>query len=298
MKGVNIYKTDLDYNYENMVKQYTMYFGENEDMLSYLAQQKTYLLDGIIGKQVLLQKAPELGIECSDEEVEAMYGELVEAYTEDYVLEVIEGNGFTVDTYKELLREDSILAQVQEIMYEGDVEVTDEQIEDYYMTNNANYTTGAGGDMEHILVYVTETSDDETKAKADEAVATIESEIASGMTFEELKEKYTADGVDTDLYIVENLGFRQYEEPNFDPLFLAGAKEVAEGEISPAVKSSFGYHFIQVKNIKGEEVTALEEVKEPIMTTLEDQAREALYEEKLATWTSEATVERFDENIK
>lgn len=298
VNGVEITQGDLDKIYNNMVAEYAAYYGESEEMLAFLSQQKPGLLTGLINRELLKQKAKELNITCTDEEVEEIYNNLITTYGEDKVKEVIEVNGFTTESYKAQIKEDEALAKLQEKMQEGDINITDEDIKKYYDDNISTFTTGAGANMEHLLVKVADTDTDEYKKQCDEAVKSIEKEIADGATFDELKAKYTAEGMDTNMYIVEDLGFVQYEQPNFDTAFLAGAKEVKEGEISKAVKSSFGYHFIKVEGIKDEEVQTLETVKDQIKTTLENQKKNEYYTATLEEWTNAAKIEKFEDRIK
>ena len=89
-----------------------------------------------------------------------------------------------------------------------------------------------------------------------------------------------------------------WEQPNFDTAFLAGAKEVKEGELSKAVKSSFGYHFIKVQGIKEEQVKSLDDVKAQITTTLENKQKDAYYTAKLEEWTKAAKIEKFEDRIQ
>ena len=298
VNGVEIFQEDLDEVFNSMTSEYKMYYGDSEELLGFLEQQKPGLLTGLINRELLKQKAVELNITCTDEEAEKIYNDLLETYGEDQVQQVIEANGFTVETYKAQIKEDETLGKVQAKMQEGEIKVTDEDIKKYYDENIDSFTTGAGANMEHLLVKVADTDTDEYKKKCEEAVKTIEKEMADGKTFDELKAKYTADGIDTNMYVVEDLGFVQYDQPNFDTAFLAGAKEVKEGEISKAVKSSFGYHFIKVEGIKDKEVKPLEDVKAQITTTLENEKRNAYYTAKLEEWTKAAKIEKFEDRIK
>ncbi len=298
VNGVEILQGDLDKVYNSMVAEYQSYYGESEEMLTFLKQQKPGLLTGLINRELLKQKAKELNITCTDEEVEKIYSDLVSTYGEEQVQEVIKANGFTTETYKAQIKEDEALSKVQEKMQEGEIKVTDEDVKKYYDENIDSFTTGAGANMEHILVKVADTDTDDYKKKCDEAVKTIEKEITDGTTFDELKTKYTADGIDTNMYVVEDLGFVQYEQPNYDTAFLVGAKEVKEGEISKAVKSSFGYHFIKVEGIKDKEVKPLEDVKAQITTTLENEQKNAYYNAKLEEWTKAAKIEKFEDRMQ
>ena len=261
---------------------------------------KPEFLDRLVGDKVLIKKAEEL-IEVTDADIEKVYADLITQYGEEQVAQVIEQQGYTAETYKdEVIRQNESVMKLIEQMQAGDVTVTEEEIKKFYDDNTAQYfTQPAGGDMEHILVVSSPEATEEQKKKAEDAIKQIEKEFADGKTFEELKTKYTAEDIDKELYIVEDLGFVPYEHPSFDPLFLEGAKPVKEGEVSKAVKSSFGTHFIKVSNINPEEkLIPLEEVKETIVMALENEKKMANAEAKLVEYKKEFKIEMFEDRIK
>ncbi len=261
---------------------------------------KLEFLDRLVGDKVLIKKAEEL-VTITDEEIEEVYAKLTAQYGEEHVEQVITEQGYTAETYKdEVIRQQESIMKLMEQMQAGDATVTEDEIKAFYDENTDRYfTQPAGADMEHLLVFSNEESTDEQKKQAEDAVKEIEKEIADGKTFEELKEKYTAEGVDKTLYTVEDLGFVPYENPSFDPLFLEGAKPVKEGEMSKAVKSSFGTHFIKVENINPEsKLIPIEEVRDTIVVALENEKKMANAEAKLDEYKAEAKIEMFEDRIK
>ena len=272
----------------------------NSMMQGMQAASKTEFLDSFIGDKVLFKKAVEL-IEISDETVEEVYAGLVSQYGEEHVIEVIKEQGYTPETYKEeMIRPNEAVIKLIEQMQAGDTTVTDEEVKKFYEENTANFfTKPAGGEMDHILVKYNEESTDEQKKKAEDAIKEIEKEIADGKTFEDLKTKYSAEEMDKELYVVEELGYIPYNEPNFDPLFLEGAKLVKEGEVSKAVKSSFGTHFIRVQNISEEDtIIPLEQVKPTIVEAITNEKKMNNVQAKLDEYKKDYKIEVFKDLIK
>lgn len=285
-------------DYNELFNEYLEYFGGGDEAKEYLESQKSILLEELITNEVLFQKADELGITCSEEEVEEAYAEIVSSYGEETVNQMLEYAGMTEETYKAMLKEQLILAKLQEVMIKGDTTVTEEEAKAYYEEHIADYTQGAGANMEHILVRLPDGADEAQVKKAEAAVAEIEKELASGESFEALAKKYSSDEADHDLYIVEDLGFVTYDEPNYDADFLKGAKALAEGEVSGPIKTSFGYHFIKVNGISEEKVLPFSEVKEEVMATLKDEKQYSLYEACLNKWIDESQIVRYEDHIK
>ncbi len=110
------------------------------------------------------------------------------------------------------------------MQYEG-VEVTDEEIQQYYDENVANDRR-----VSHILV-------------ADEATANeVKAKVDAGEDFGELAKTYSIDTGSKDQggdvgYLSEN---------QFVPEFTAAAETLTAGQVSAPVKSQYGYHIIKV----------------------------------------------------
>lgn len=294
VNGRAIYQED----YETLMEEYLNYFGGGEEATTYLSSQKALLLEELVTNEVLLQKAEALEIECTAEEVEEAYASILEQYGSDTVAEMLEFSKMSEATYKELLEEQIVLGKLEEIMIEGEITISDEALQKNYEDHIADYTIGEGANMKHILVVVPEEADEQEIAAAELAVKQIQEELQQGKPFEEIYEQYGNQSSDESLYIVEDLGFVQYEEPNFDEEFLEGVKQVGEGEVSQPIKSSFGYHFVKVDGIAKERVIPFEEVKGSIYNTLLEEQQYDLYTACLDKWREEAKVITYEERIK
>lgn len=294
VNGKPVYQSDFDKLYE----EYYNYFGQTEQAAQYLNEQKALLLEELVNTEVLLQKAEALGVTCTDEEAQEALDNVKNQYGEETFSQMLEEVHLTEEAYLAQIKQQIVLLKLQGEMIKDAEPVTDEEVAAYYEANKANYTVGAGGNMRHILVYVPDQTDTEAVATAEAAVKEIEAQLAAGTSFEDLSKKYSAEDADSDLYIVEDLGFVEYNSPYYDADFLAGAKALAEGEVSGPVKSSFGYHFIKVDNITEESVKPLEDVKSEITQTLEEEKQYARYQETLEKWVKEADAKTYEDQIK
>jgi foldase protein PrsA len=111
------------------------------------------------------------------------------------------------------------------------VKATDKELKDYYATLKPEIT------VRHILVKDEKTAN-EVKAKLD-----------AGEKFADVAKKYS-----TDTGTAANGGevgvINKDNESSFDAAFVKGAYALKLNEVSKPVKSSFGYHIIQVTKIK------------------------------------------------
>lgn len=276
---------DLQLGYQTMMLtlQYGEDFATSEQGVAYLTELKTYIVDNLINSQVALQKAKELGLECSEEEVETEFNKEKANYeTEEAFNEALAGSNMTQESLKEEIRDSLTLQKVIAFMGE-EATVTDEEVEKYYNDNIASYTTGPGAEMAHILV------------ATEEEAKTVKAEYTAGTSFEDLAAKYGTDGTKD---VGGSLGFIPYDSTSYDADFLAGAKALKEGEVSEPVKTQFGWHLIKVTGVTTETVVQpLEEVKEEVKEKVLAEKKNTLVNDKLTVWKAEANIEKFEDAI-
>ena len=123
------------------------------------------------------------------------------------------------------------VGMMQEKAAMKDVKVTDKELKTYYDNLKPEIT------VRHILV-------------ADEKTATeVKKQLDAGGKFADVAKKYS-----TDTGTAQNGGvvgvINTTNSSQYDPAFVAGAYALKLNQISAPVKSSFGYHIIQVTNIK------------------------------------------------
>ena len=206
--------------------------------------------------------------------------------------------GYTDETFKEFMKTQVISEIVTEYMTK-DVTISDEEVEQYYNTNIANYTTKPSATANHILFKSDnedkDAADAEALAQANEAKAKIDS---GEVTFDALFEKYSGNKAAGVYPISESLGTVEYDKSGYDTDFLAGLEKLGEGEISAPVKSSFGYHIIKATNVvKESTVKSFDEVKDSIKEKLLTEKKKEVYNTKLEEWKKELKVKTYENKL-
>lgn len=284
----SIYQRDIDRELpqfrETMAAQYGEDYLSNEQVVNYINQQENAALNYLVEKSLLSQKATSLKLVATDEEVKAEYDRVREQYkTDEEWKKALENVNVTEEDLNANIK---ITLDIQKYIAEvtKDIAVSDEEIKTYYDANLASFTEGAGADVAHILV------------KTEEEAKKVKKEYEDGATFEDLAAKYGTDGTATK---GGQLGFIPYDTKDYDQDFMAGAKELKEGEVSDPVKTQFGYHLIKVTNVKAEPtVKTLEEVKETIKAQLLNQKQQAKIAETIEELKKEYTVELLRKDIE
>ncbi|MDN4504141.1 SurA N-terminal domain-containing protein [Alteromonadaceae bacterium BrNp21-10] len=144
-----------------------------------------------------------------------------------------------------------------------DIKVTDEEAEAYYQANIGNYGTEGQRKVAHILIEMGE-DEDAALASAESVLAKIE----AGEDFAALATEFSAD-----TFSAEDGGeLDWFVRGDMDPAFeeAAFAMETA-GSISPVIKSTFGYHIIKLIEAKKAQTTPFAEVKEDVVKSLKNE---------------------------
>lgn len=289
-----ITKADMDEEMKATIDQLKQQYGDdyanNEKIKDQLKQMKVQYLNAMVNEKLMLKNAESVGVTPTDDELneyaDKQIEQLKQAYPDDAQLQqVLEANGFTEDSYKDYAKKQYKLQKVQEAIT-ADVEVTDDDAKAYYDENkDSQYTVGAGANAAHILI-AEKGSDgnidfDASLAKANE----VKAKLDAGADFAQLASEYGTDGTKDK---GGDLGFVAYNQANYDQDFLAGFKQLSEGQISDPIKSQFGYHIIKATGIKDEVVTPFDDVKEQIKSQLLQQQQSKAFNDKISEWKDAA----------
>ena len=142
----------------------------------------------------------------------------------------------------------------------NDIQVVDADINAYYQANLSRYQGEERRRVSHILLESAEDNAD-VKAKAE----AILKELQAGADFAKLAKQHSADTVSA-----ENGGDLDFitkgvMEPEFETAAYALAKS---GDLSAVVKTSFGYHIIQLTEVETAKVKTIDEVKATIVAAI------------------------------
>lgn len=298
-----ITKADMDEEMKATIDQLKQQYGDdyanNEKIKDQLKQMKVQYLNAMVNEKLMLKNAESVGVTPTDDELneyaDKQIEQLKQAYPDDAQLQqVLEANGFTEDSYKDYAKKQYKLQKVQEAIT-ADVEVTDDDAKAYYDENkDSQYTVGAGANAAHILI-AEKGSDgnidfDASLAKANE----VKAKLDAGADFAQLASEYGTDGTKDK---GGDLGFVAYNQANYDQDFLAGFKQLSEGQISDPVKSQFGYHIIKATGIKDEVVTPFDDVKDQIKSQLLQQKQTDAFNAKMSEWKDAAKVKTYEDKL-
>lgn len=303
--STKITRDDVDKGLKTTLDQYKQQYGDdyesNESVKSTLKQYRQNALSNLVTEEVLMQSKDKFDLELSDEEVDKQVEEQVnqckEQYPDDFE-DQLEQAGYDEDSFREYIRKSLITNQVYEAMM-ADIEVSDEEIEEYYNNNQETYTYDPGADVIHLLFQtekdsegnVVEGSDEATKAKAEAA----RQKALAGESLEDISKE--DEFKDSALY--QDLGRLTFENSGMVQEFVDGFKNLPAGQVSELVKTSYGYHIVintAVYTERGLEPLN-DSLKKTISTTLKSQKEQEAFEEKLQKLKDDLNVKTYEDKL-
>lgn len=284
-----ITKGDLDKQIAAQLKQQ---FGDdyatNTKVQQQVKQAKQQGLNNLVTQSILLQKATELNLKPSDEDINKQVDEQITQIKSQYTQEgqfedALKQANLTEDQLKDEFKKQVIMNAVQQDIVK-DITVTDEDIQTYYDENkDKQFSVGAGANVAHILV------DSEDTAKS------LKAKLDAGADFATLAKENSKDTGTAAKG--GSLGFVPYNSTQYVAEFVEGFKNLKEGEVSQPVKSQYGYHIIKATGLKAATVTPLDQVKDQIKSTLTQQKQSQTFNAKIEEWKTALKVKTYDDQL-
>ena len=200
-------------------------------------------------------------------------------FSEGVAMDAAEVETYYDEHQTELMTEESVDAAYVELAWDQlladpSIEITEADLEREYAADKAAAEADEQRRSAHILL---RTGDERTEAQAIALLEDISGRIAAGESFAELAETYSEDPGSAQLG--GDLG--AVGRGIFDPDFEAALWALGVGELSPPVKSAFGYHLIRLDGIETVEFPPFSEQKATLEERLRRAAAEELFTERL-----------------
>ena len=242
----------------------------------------------ILGVEIAKTYAREQGITVSDKEVDQeletikkQVGEQARASGQDVsdqkaFDQALEQNQISEQQLRQDIRENLPVQQVQERIA-GDAEPSDEEVQKFYDDNKATFTQPAQRCMRHILF----TKDQEGKAED------VKEQLQDGGDFAKLAEENSQDPGSAEKGGDLGCLGKGKTVPPFEKAAFAAEK----GEIVGPVETEFGFHLIEVTEIREEQTQPLKDVEAQIT----EQIAATQQEEEFTKWIEDQKEQR---NVK
>jgi peptidyl-prolyl cis-trans isomerase SurA len=249
-------------------------FIANEDIKRQGGQEQDgcSILDGMLVQKALVLQAEKDSIPVTEEEIDAEIDQKIRYFISQYgskeALEQIAGR--TVyqmrEEFRQPIKEQRMAQGMRTKIVEG-IKITPTEVKEYYDKIPKDSLLFYESELQigQIVVYPKASRDIELLA-IDE-LNEYKTEVESGKKkFETLASLYSDDPGSKDkggMYQINRL------EKQWDPVFMAAAFRLKDGQISPVVKTKFGYHIIQMVSRNGDDAVIRHILRIPQITAPE-----------------------------
>lgn len=228
------------------------------------------IMEQAIVSKVLMLQAQKDSLPVTDEDVEADLDQKIRYYIKQYgtqeQLELVAGKTIyqIKDEARETVKEQKLASAMQKKIVDN-VKVTPTEVKNFYDKIPKDSLPYYESELEvgQIVVYPKASRDLEQYiiGELNNYKKQIETKIA---TFEQLAKRYSEDPGSKDRGGEYELN---RNDKSWDPTFMAAAFRLKqEGEVSPVVKSKFGYHIIQLVSRSGDNIVIRHILRIPPVT--------------------------------
>jgi foldase protein PrsA len=228
------------------------------------------VLQQLVQETLIEQYAKNNSITVTDADVDARETQIKANFPSGSWDEMLKARGLSEADVRSALREQLILDKA----LAKDVTITPKQIQDYFNKNRSSFDKPEQVTARHILV--------PNLALANQ----VEGDLKAGQNFADLAKKYSTDPGSKD----KGGDLGSFRRGQMVPAFDKYAFSAPIGQISPPIKSPFGYHIIQVETRTPGQKATLASAQSQILDTLRQQQEAPLIQPFLQGLQQKATI--------
>lgn len=232
------------------------------------------VLDGMIREKIMYQRARELNISVSNDELENKIREIREDYGGDFPGLFTVGK-INYETWKEEFKKEIVLQKLVATDVNARIKISEGEIEDYFHQHRNEYKRDLRARVWQIVVSNRET--------AEKALA----RLKSGEDFAKVAAEVS---ISPEARRGGDLGFITrwiMPEPLDKTIF-----SLPVNTISPIVQSPYGFHILKVTDIQRAKEATLADVKEEVAADIRLRKEEAAYMEWMDALEKKAVVKK------
>jgi peptidyl-prolyl cis-trans isomerase SurA len=256
-------------------------FIANEDIKRQGGQEQDgcIILDGMLVQKALVLQAEKDSIPVTEEEIDAEIDQKIRYFIQQYgskeALEQVAGRSIYQmrEEFHEPIKEQRMAQGMRNKIVEG-IKITPTEVKEYYNEIPKDSLLFYESELQigQIIVYPKASRDIEVLAI--EELNDYKQQVESGAKqFKTLASLYSDDPGSKDKggeYQINRL------EKQWDPVFLNAAFRLKDGQISPVIKTKFGYHIIQMESRNGDDAVIRHILRIPQITEPESAAAIAM----------------------
>ena len=252
-------------------------FVANEDIKRQGGQEQDncVILDGMLTQKALVLQAEKDSIPVTDEEVDAEVDQKIRYFMSQYggkeALEQISGRSIyqMKEDFRQPIREQRMAQGMRAKIVDG-IKITPTEVKEYYDKIPKDSLMFYESELQIGQIIIYPKASREIELFDIQELNEYKAEVESGAKrFETLASLYSDDPGSKDkggMYQIDR------SSKQWDPVFLAAAFRLKDGQISPVIKTQFGYHIIQMVSRNGDDAVIRHILRIPQITDVESSA--------------------------
>lgn len=209
------------------------------------------VLERMIVDLAQLQLAKESGIRIDDATLDRAIARIAEQnkMTVPQFREQLEREGAPFKVFREEIREEIIMQRLREREVDNKVQVSESEVDNYLAAQAGASQTQQEYSVSHILVRIPENATAEQIGERRRRAEGVLRQLQSGGDFAKLAATYSDA---SDALSGGDIGWRNAER--LPQLFVETINGMKQGEVSPLVKSSNGFHILKLNGVRSPSV--------------------------------------------
>jgi peptidyl-prolyl cis-trans isomerase SurA len=206
------------------------------------------VLERLILEQIQLQRAERVGIQISDQMLNAAIAQVAEdnGISFEQLPELLARDGVNYGEYRREMRKQLVLDQLRRIDVTGRISVAPREIEQCIEDLEDNVVVNSEYNLSHILISVPQSANSEQFAQAETEARYVYQQLQQGEDFGEMAVRYS----DSETGLEGgSLGWRKGDQ--LPTLFSDVVGPMQPGEYSEPMRAVSGYHIVKVNDVRG-----------------------------------------------
>ena len=250
---------------------------------------KNKILDELIKQKLQLQKAKELGVTVSEENVTSAIEEQKKAYslTDEQFEESLKKENLTLYEYRQRIRDQITIIALSNQVVKPKIFFTAKEITDYYNEHLDFFKVSGTIHLRQILVRIPEGKTSFEMQSLDSEISEIFNGRENAEGLSSLSEKLRNKGISSEFI---DMGVFNKEDLSQE---FAGTFSMKTGSFT-LIKTSGAYHIIEIADKKNESIKPFAEVKDEIEEILYSKKKDKIYQDYLKELEQSAYIEKRD----
>lgn len=248
---------------------------------------ETQAIERLILQEIQLQMANRMGIEIDDNQLEQAINEIAnnQDLTTAELRENMVSSGMSWAAYRENIRNELVIQQVQRAAVQQRVSITPQEINNLVKLIESNQEVQTEYRLAQILISADSNSSQAELEKAKERANTVLNLLDKGSDFADLAVRSSSGSAALD---GGDLGWMTVN--GMPTLFAEAVDGKSVGDVVGPIRSGIGFHILKVQDKRGEQTVEVQEVKarhiliKPSVILSDNKAKEMLnqYREQIA----------------